>query len=239
MTAKERECGNGDPKQRGRNCLGKEADEKTAADVLTKATAAKAVTDRAARIETDMRPIRERLRLAGPIQEANVQGNALAKLFRMPDAEAGWVATLQQFGLAAVVELLIVLSMVAFELLGRDARSKPIMVEPAPQPEPAVEPVATKKAPERPKLVVTNSELVVTLVPLLEKIAGPRSSIVDVHKAYKARCREQSRKPLADEEFGGALEAFCRATGIKTKTIKGMPYLLDVQIVSSMSQSTG
>ena len=64
-TAMERECGNGDPKQRGRFCRDKEDAEKTAADVLTKATAAKAVTDRAMRIETDMRPIHERLRLAG------------------------------------------------------------------------------------------------------------------------------------------------------------------------------
>jgi hypothetical protein len=128
-TAKDRECGNGDPKQRGRFCRDKEDAEKTAADMLTKATAAKAITDRATRIEADMRPIRDRLRLAGPVQEANVQGNALAKLFRLPDAEAGFFATLQQFGLAAIVELLIVLSMVAFELMGRDARPK-LVLEP-------------------------------------------------------------------------------------------------------------
>ena len=123
-TAKERECGNGDPKQRGRNCLGKETDEKTAADLLTKAAAAKALTDRAIRLEDQMRPIRERLRQAGPIVESNVQGSALAKLFRLPDTEAGFMATVQQFGLSAIVEALIVLSTVAFELMGRNVPPK-------------------------------------------------------------------------------------------------------------------
>jgi hypothetical protein len=117
--AKERECSNGDPKQRGRFCRDKEDAERLAADALAKATAAKALTDRAIKLEIDMRPIRERLRTAGPVVEANVQGTAIAKLFRLPDAEAEFAATVQQFALAGVVEALIVLSMVSFELLGR------------------------------------------------------------------------------------------------------------------------
>src|SRR5262249_50288836 len=82
--------------------------------------AAKARTDRALRLESDMRPIQERLRTAGPIVEANVQGSAIAKLFRLPDAEAEFAATVQQFALAGVVQALIVLSMESFELLGRN-----------------------------------------------------------------------------------------------------------------------
>jgi hypothetical protein len=117
-TAKERECGNGDPKQRGRFCREKEDEERQAADGLAKATAAKALTDRAFKLEADMRPIRERIRTAGPVVAGNVQGSAIAKLFRLPDAEAEFAATVQQFALAGVVEALIVLSMIAFELLG-------------------------------------------------------------------------------------------------------------------------
>ena len=56
-----------DPKQRGRFCRDKEDAEKAAADILTKAAASKAVTDRAVRLEDQMRSIRERLRQAGPI----------------------------------------------------------------------------------------------------------------------------------------------------------------------------
>ena len=119
-TAKERECGGGDPRQRGRFCRDKEDAERLAADALTKATAAKAMTDRAMKLEADMRPIRERLRSVGPVQDANVQGTAIAKLFRLPDAEAEFAATVQQFSIAGVVEALIMLSMVSFELLGRN-----------------------------------------------------------------------------------------------------------------------
>jgi hypothetical protein len=69
-----------DPKQRGsRFCRDKEDGAKAAADILTKAAASKALTDRAVRLEDPMRPIRERLRQAGPIVESNVQDTALAK----------------------------------------------------------------------------------------------------------------------------------------------------------------
>ena len=43
-TAKERECGNGDPKQRGKLCRDREDAERLANDALAKATAAKATT---------------------------------------------------------------------------------------------------------------------------------------------------------------------------------------------------
>src|SRR5215813_7483654 len=114
--SREAECGTTE-KQRGNNCRAREVDERTANEALAKATSAKASTDRANHLETQMQPIRDRLAKAGPVAATNVQGNALAKLFRLPDAEAGFMATLQQFGLAAVVEILIVLSMVAYELM--------------------------------------------------------------------------------------------------------------------------
>lgn len=65
-TAKERECGNGDPKQRGRFCRDREDGERQAADALAKATAAKALTDRAIGLEAEMRPIRQRPAQRGP-----------------------------------------------------------------------------------------------------------------------------------------------------------------------------
>lgn len=60
-TAKERECGNGDPKQRGKFCREKEEGERVAADALRTATAEKATTDRASKIEGDIRALRDRL----------------------------------------------------------------------------------------------------------------------------------------------------------------------------------
>jgi hypothetical protein len=238
------ECGENNEK-RGRFCKDREEDEARAIDAHARAAAAKAVTDTAARIEVDMVPIRERLRVAGPVQTANVQGSALARLFRLPDTEADFAATLQQFLLASIGEALIVLSMVAFEIMGHEASpparpEKPANDDVPQQPDPVRDPTKPKKQaePARPKLVVANSELVVMLVPALQTVAGEDSSIVDVHKAYAARCREQGRKPLAGEEFGAALMAFCRQAGIKTKTIKGMAYLRDVKVVSNMQQTS-
>ena len=51
-------------------------------------------------------------------------GALCATLFRLPDTEAGFMATVQQFGLSAIVEALIVLSAVAFELMGRNVPAK-------------------------------------------------------------------------------------------------------------------
>src|SRR5262245_64793402 len=99
-----------------------------------------------------MQPIRDHLAKAGPVAATNVQGNALAKLFRLPDAEAGFMATLQQFGLAAVVEILIVLSMVSFELMApTPARATLIDVQPETETqELPAEPLALQRP--RPRL---------------------------------------------------------------------------------------
>jgi hypothetical protein len=249
-TAKERECGNGDPKQRGRFCRDKEDAERLAADALAKATAAKALTDRALRLEADMRPIRERLRSAGPIVEANVQGNAIAKLFRLPDAEAEFAATVQQFALAGVVEALIVLSMVSFELLGRN------QPRPAPASEmrrpvrarllqrwhsrsakactPAVVP-EKQNAPQALKLVAVRSERPVGSIPkiltsALEPALGQRVEMADVYRRYSLDCAAEGNSAVSPEQFADPLKRFCKGAGIRTKVDGDHVYLLNVRL---------
>lgn len=112
------ECGNGDPKQRGRFCREKEGAEKVAIDALSEATKAKAATDRANALESGAEIERKKLSNLGPIVTENVQGSAIAKLFRLPDKEADFVAMAQQFGIAVVVELIIVMCLIAWEVLG-------------------------------------------------------------------------------------------------------------------------
>ncbi len=111
------ECGNGDPKQRGRHCRDRESDERTAVDILAKIVAAKAATDQAARLDAETQVQRTKLSGLGPVVVVNIQGSALAKLFRLPESEADFAATAQQFGIAAIVELIIVMCMVAWEVL--------------------------------------------------------------------------------------------------------------------------
>ena len=105
------ECGPNNEK-RGSQCKARENDEAVALQALTSATSFKATADKAAEIEAAMRPIRERLLAAGTVEPTNVRGKAIARLFRLPDSEAEFASTAQNFILAAVVEAIIVLCMV-------------------------------------------------------------------------------------------------------------------------------
>jgi hypothetical protein len=230
--SREAECGTTE-KQRGNNCRAREADERKANEDLAKATGAKASTNRANRLEAQMQPVRDRLAKAGPIAATNVQGNALAKLFRLPDAEAGFMATLQQFGLAAVVEILIVLSMVSFELMAPRTLSAKVI-------EPAVKPEAPKLSAEalfdRPRLVASNPENPVgsvkrILTESLETAKGAKVELAELANRYRAVCKAQSKRACSLEMFTGEVAAFCETVGIKRKTEGEHLYLVDVQLV--------
>ena len=47
---------------------------------------------------------------AGPVLEANSQGNALARLFALPEGDAARLSTYQNLAMAIGIEILIVLS---------------------------------------------------------------------------------------------------------------------------------
>src|SRR6476661_5958583 len=64
-----------------------------------------------------MAALRKRLTASGPAVTVNVQESALARLVRLPGTEATFAETLQQFGMEAVVELLIAFALIAWEVL--------------------------------------------------------------------------------------------------------------------------
>jgi hypothetical protein len=247
-TSKDRECGNGDPKQRGRFCRDKEDAERLAADALAKATAAKALTDRALKLEADMRPIRERLRTAGPIVEANVQGTAIAKLFRLPDAEAAFAATVQQFALAGVVEALIVLSIVSFELLAHN-QARPTSSSEMRRPPrqwwhsprsakadaPAVVP-GKQSAPQPLKLVAVRGSIPKILTTALEPAAGERVEMAEVYRHYHLDCAAAGNSAVSPEQFADPLKRFCKGAGIRTKVEGEHVYLLNVRLCAALAE---
>ena len=180
-TAKERECGGGDPRQRGRFCRDKEDAEKAAADTLTNASAAKAATDRATKLEADAQKQRDKLAELGPLVTVNVQGTAIAKLFRLPDEEADFAATAQQFGVAVVVELIIVMCMIAWEVLGHampTAARPEDVANKADETTPGVAPPITPALRPRPKLVAANNDPPAGSIPKIMTAARslPRAS---------------------------------------------------------------
>ena len=110
--AKDAEC-----QRRGQRCRDKETAESAALDALETATKNKAATDRAAKLDSDIASFRDKIEKAGPILDANSQGNALARLFNLPEVKAATLSTYQNLAMAMVIELLIVVSLVASEVL--------------------------------------------------------------------------------------------------------------------------
>ena len=183
-----------------------------------------------------------------------MQGSALAGLFRLPDEEAGFLVTVQQFSTAAVVELIILICLIGWEVSRPTERPACAGREPQTDTGAAVcEPLATpplidgdaveaaKPAvipkPDRPKLVGVNNDVPKILAKLLEPNASTRAKFVDLYRTYATQSRAQGRTPVKPEEFAESAKAFCKRSGIKTRTIDGMPYLLDVQIVASTQQA--
>lgn len=222
---REAECG-----KRGANCRSREAEEQSAATRLTETAAAKAATDRASKIEVAISRVQDRLRAAGPDLETNVQGNALAKLFRLPASEAGFVAVLQNFLMAAVVEAIIVLCMVAFEVL-RDEEIEQDKIE---QEQAELAPLVVP--PPKPRLVASEVAPAWGVLDfLLERVVTKRGSeleIEDLYVDYATQCRCRGLRALEPEQFAEPMKKLCKECGIPYKTVGGMVYLMNVGLAA-------
>jgi hypothetical protein len=240
--AKERECGGGDPRQRGRFCRDKEDAEKTATEALTQVSAAKAATDRATKLETDAQKQREKLAELGPVVIVNVQGSAIAKLFRLPDEEADFASTAQQFGVAVVVELIIVMCMIAWEVLGHATPAAPRPDAAADNSTPEVAPPLTLAYPARPKLVAANNHPPPGSIPrimtaALEPATGKRVELEEAFGAYAGACQAEGKRAVPPGQFVDPLKTFCKAAGIRINEEAGHVYLMNVRLVGAVSPS--
>jgi hypothetical protein len=234
--AKDRECGNGDPKQRGHFCRDKETAEAAAMQVWREASTARAETDRANKLEADAKVQRDELANLGPVVTVDVQGTALAKLFRLPDSEVEFAATAQQFGMAMIVELIIIMALVSWELLGRATSS----VAPLPWAF-AVEAVVEKLSlPPRPKLVATSAAPPAGSIPeimatVLEPAAKTdRVELAECYAAYTAQCTTAGRRVVTPEQFVEPLQRVCNSLGIKTRVIGDKVFLVGVRLAAAM-----
>ena len=216
--AKERECGNGDPKQRGKLCREKEESERAAADVLRKATAEKATTDRASKIEHDMRALREQLSAGETVASANPLGNALSLL--IGSAADVLTARLQAI-IALVFELCLVGLMVSYEALGHKSGPEPMRPVTPPRPKPQL--IASN--PSRPvgsvKRILTDN---------LERCPEGKVEIAEVGKRYRDVCKAEGKRAVSQDAFVADVSAFCDALDIKRKTIGGHLYLINVHV---------
>lgn len=237
------ECGNGDPKQRGPNCRQREVEEKGAADRLVVATSAKAATERAAKLEADMTTIRRRLSSAGPVVTVNVQGSALARLFRLPDTEADFAATVQQFGMAAIVELLIAFALIAWEMLrpAPEAQAPPIK-ESEIQAVEIAEPPAPFKALPKPKLVSNRApagSVSDYVLARLEAAKGCEIEFGEAYADYGAWSAARGADPLSPELFAEAMKRLCEKARVPVKRKEGSAVFVGVRLTVVGSIAAG
>ena len=217
-TAKERECGNGDPKQRGKFCREKEESERAAADALRKATAEKATTDRASKIEGDIRALRDRLYAGETVASANPLGNALSLL--IGSAADVLTARLQAI-IALVFELCLVGLMVSYEALGHKSEPERARVAIPPRPKPQL--IASNPSPPvgSVKRILTDN---------LDHSPGRKVEIAELGKRYRDVCKAEGKCAVSQDAFVADFGAFCDAVGIKRKMVGDHLYLIDVQL---------
>ena len=176
-TAKEArvaECGNGEPRQRGRLCRDKEDAEGRALDALAQAAAAKASTDRAGEIEVELKSIREKRATAGgDVAHVNPLGAALALIM---GSAAEVLTARQQAIFAFIFDLCLVAIMVGIEVLGHTpvgGLSTPKKMHDTPPQSLDEATPATRPAPSRPRLVASTEPFKVYIYRIMGDALSP------------------------------------------------------------------
>ncbi len=168
----------------------------------------------------------------------NVQGSALAKLFRLPETEAEFAATAQQFGVAVVVELIIMMSLIAWEVIGQNGSSAPSIETTQPERSAAIVTAAPALAAAEPlKLVRQESkssahDVMRIMTETLEPAPGRSVCLDSSYRRYAAICQSEGLEPLLPEHFLDAMAVFCRSVGLATRAKKGRLHLVNVQLAA-------
>lgn len=206
------ECGENNEK-RGSKCKDREEDETKAAEAVTKTATARAQTARAMKLEADAQTQRDKLTKLGPVVVINIQGSAITKLFRLPDSEAEFAAMAQQFGMAAIAELIVVLCLVSWEILGHAvAAARPSTNVPAKTEALAPTRSATSDAPVVDAEIAEGDPgtfLSTSLKP------GEAVKEDDVCLAYELWCAAHGCMPIPREKFKTAFVMLCMHSGFR------------------------
>ncbi len=216
------ECGNGDPKQRGRFCRDREADERTAAEALSAATLAKAATDTAARLDNDAAAIRARLAKAPAIKGENALGEALGRLLAMSALTA---ATFQQGLVSGIAELLIAAALALPELLRKSA------------PAVAAAPTSSARSRKAGNVVSIASarepgDVGKFATARLHPADGASVAIGELYQPYRHWCENEGLRALGADEFGAQFAALCSFAGVETRKVRGKPHCLGLSLVA-------
>jgi hypothetical protein len=214
--ARRAECGDGDPTERGKNCRAYEAAERQALGGVMAATTNKATTDAAKSLEDRAAAVRARLAVSEPVISANPLADALGRIFALP---ADLAATWQQVATVVVVELLIAVSLVAFELL---------------RPERLVPAVRAHTGPQLPQLVIDRGKVIGSVndfvVERVEAAKGAKVTFDELYRAYAAWCQAMGFEPLTPQQFVEPLQKLCEAADVATSASGSKVYLVNLRL---------
>jgi hypothetical protein len=248
--AKYAECKSG----RGSGCIEKEKAETAAINKKAKVVADKAASDRAAKLDGDIKDLEEKIEKAGPVLETNSQGSALARLLGFAEKEAAKLLTWQNLGMGTVVELMIVAAMIGYEILTHahhEAQSRlPVPQAPATaeravpmrvrelrtvreEPEPdEIPPLLERPKPVRQ--VTSQREPFGNVIDIIVKVLAPSSGskveIKEAYFAYAQACKAQGKKPFPPDKFATEIKRFCKEARVRIHAEEHGVYLLDVRL---------
>ncbi len=218
--------------KRGPRCRDRELAEQASREKLVEITAAKATTDRAARLDEEIAATRTKLAKSKPVEPVNPHAEALKRIFQLPENAAAYAATYQQFAVAAIVELLIVMSFVAFELIGREAHVAPGEIEAKGL---SIEPPKGSS----PKLVSSNAASMGSvpdiMADILEPARGERVEIESTYRAYAAACEDRGLRAVTPDQFIELMQKFCRSCRIRADASADHIFLIGVKITRETS----
>jgi len=233
---RQRECGNGDPRQRGPSCRQRESEEQTKRDTLAVLLANQGLTDRAASLDRDASAVRTRLSKASPVENPNPLGATLELIL---GAAATGLTAWQQAIVAGVFELCLVGVMVIYELLGQpagrqmgqpNAKDDPLVQELAPERKPAI--VATPHATSRSRNKAGSGVAGVKNF-IAERVCpaeGERIEMKALLREYRSWCASRGTQPVPLDRFLEAVEDVCRKVGIDIANDSERVFCLNVKI---------
>jgi hypothetical protein len=235
---RQRECGAGDPRQRGPNCRQRESEEQAKRDALAAVLANKALTDRAAKLDQDAEAVRAKLGKAPPVEKANPLGETLELLL---GAAAAALTAWQQAVVAAVFELCLVGVMVIFELLGQNAggsattQTKADPDDRQPACEAIAAPAVARLSASSPDKRRSKSAPPLASVKAFigERVSpanGERVEMKALVQEYRSWCAGKGTGPVDLESFLEEVEKVCSKVGIEIVNDAQRVFCLNVKI---------
>jgi hypothetical protein len=234
-----RECGNGDPKQRGLNCRARESEEQAKRDALATALASKALTDQAARLDAEIIRVSAKLDRAPPVVTADPQASTFSQLTGFSvDTSAALYAFLFSIALETAA---------MFAMLVAYSSSKTSPARPTQGMAPAAEKIEAPESiqvalPARPapRLVSDQKPALSVTDYVGERITacnGGKVAFRDVYLDYEAVAQRQGRPALTPEQFTASPAKLCEGTSVFAREVRGVVFLLNVRLAGIAKNS--